>query len=148
MDTGRDLFPEGAMVYRRGGGYSATPPRERPVRSPHQTLLEQQLKVYEQECEPADQAPAPRKLNERQWESVVTRLYGNPQAKGVELQAAAENSSVKPTTKKMKHWEVEAAVSPAESCALSFDSLSCAGQQTLPATAEGTDRRLGHAAAG
>jgi len=110
MDTGRDLFPEGAMVYRRGGGYSATPPRDRPVRSPHQTLLEQQLKVYEQECEPADQAPAPRKLNERQWESVVTRLYGNPQAKGVELQAAAENSSVKPTTKKMKHWEVEAAV--------------------------------------
>lgn len=97
------------MVYRRGGGYSATPPAQRPVRSPHQALLEQQLKVFDQDVEPHG-SPAPRRLNDRQWESVVTRLYGNPQAKGQELQAAKEVAAAKPSSKKMKHWEVEAAV--------------------------------------
>eukprot|EP00658_Telonema_sp_P-2_P011637 TRINITY_DN14447_c0_g1_i2.p1 TRINITY_DN14447_c0_g1~~TRINITY_DN14447_c0_g1_i2.p1 ORF type:complete len:492 (-),score=95.55 TRINITY_DN14447_c0_g1_i2:488-1963(-) len=113
-NTGPLMFAPGTQVYRRGGGYSSTPPKQRPVRSPHQKLLQQQMDTVNQQptqcVEPSPSAHRKsRRLNERQWETVVTRLYGNP---GADKTLALQNSGGSKTagSKKMAPWEMEQTV--------------------------------------
>ena len=99
-------------MYRRGGGFSTTPPRERTVRNAHQRMVEQEMNTAKAQDKRDENRRNVRRLNERQWETVVTRLYGNPQEKESGL-ACAPSGSGKPKSgaEKMPSWEVQKMVS-------------------------------------
>lgn len=67
---------DGQRAYRTGGGYSSTNQSRINRRSPEKDEALKTKVVTSVQTE-ADARP-PKKLNERQWEKVVTRLYGTP----------------------------------------------------------------------
>lgn len=72
--------------------------------------MEQQMKSINQKAciEASENQQKTRRLNERQWETVVTRLYGDPAAKTAKALATTQNAGK--TGKKMASWEVEQTV--------------------------------------
>jgi len=101
-----DSFPE-AKAYRVGGGYVSRPPPARPPRSPEKIdkddlRLQVAASVLQEASKPS------KKLNERQWESVVTRLYGTPGGADDPMNRHAVTK--KETSKKMHRVEIDRSV--------------------------------------
>lgn len=121
----RDKFPEN-KAYRCGGGYTNndrqlafnTKMQERRARSPQKISEAAVRNQVQQSIKQEADGSTPRRLNERQWETVVTRLYGNPgqeptpppPARANQQKDAKDGQQLKLKDKKLHQVEVERAV--------------------------------------
>jgi len=72
-----DNFGPDSKAYRVGGGFVSRPPPPKQMRSPEK-LDKDDLRLKVAESVSLEASAPSKKLNERQWEKVVTRLYGTP----------------------------------------------------------------------
>jgi len=73
----QDFNASDSKAFRVGGGFVSRPPPVKPPPSP-QRLDKDDPKLRVAKSIEEEAAAPPKRLNERQWETVVTRLYGTP----------------------------------------------------------------------